>query len=439
MFNNYTLKRFQKQLVMKQLLLLLLISCITTVNYSFASENNSYNSITLFNFDTSCMQQYEYEVDEEFVIDDNHKAYHIKLDAERTVVLKVLDRTNGLAKVNTSFTVLHDCKSIKGIQPQFVIGVNSNSTPVFVKKNDLYYKVASAEYNVDSEAFFSSFAPPHHSFVYEYSNEYDPLETLRPTALDALDYDTRNYYYSTEQERESYNFIYLQVYRDACANRPFGIVTPRSDQGQDNSYKYSTPSHNISSTTSVKQIYRTCQHPVEVKYIKGLGTGERSYEEDGKLYISKLVRIDGVDLATYLESHTFVNENVYKSADLDGDIVWEHDLTKMPKSSLFQPTYIIGTPDDDANKNIQLSGTNTEKSAKRIIPTTYKTTTNTSNTVTLKVPHIIIDGKKHTVEKGETLYSISQKYDISVLDIKINNQLSENTIEIGQELIIDKK
>lgn len=427
---------------MKQFQILLLFICVTVANYSFASENTTYNSITLFNFDASCMQQYEYEVDQEFVIDDNHKAYHIKLDAERTLVLKVLNRTEGLSKVKTNFTVLHDCKSVKGIQPQFVIGVNSNSTPVFIKKEGLYYKVSTAEYNVDSEAFFSSFAPPHHSFVYEYNNEYDPLETLRPAALDALDYDTRNYYYSTEQERESYNFVYLQMYRDACANRPYGIVTPRSEVGQENDYKYETTttrSITSTSTNGVKQIYRTCQHPVEVKHIKGIGTSERSYEEDEKNYTSKLVRIDGVDLETYLQSHSYVNENVHKSADLQGDIVWEYDLTKTPKSSPYQPTYIVGTINETEKDNRTLGNINTTKGNTKEIPTTYDIPVNTSNTVVLKVPHVIVDGVKHTVQEGETLYSISQKYNVSVLDIKIDNQLSENTIEIGQELVIDKK
>lgn len=423
---------------MKQFQILLLCFCITASNYSFASENTTYNSITLFDFDASCMQQYEYEVDQAFVIDDNHSAYHVRLDAERTLVLKVLERTNGFNTIKTNLTILHDCKSVKGIQPQFVIGVNSNSTPVFVKKNGLYYKVSTAQYNVDSEAFFSSFAPPQHSLVYEYHNEYDPLETLRPAALDALDYDTRNYYYSTEQERESYNFVYLQMYRDACANRPFGVVTPRSEVGQDNSYKYETPNRSIASTNNVKQIYRTCQHPVEVKHIKGLGTAERSYEEDGKLYTSKLVRIDGVDLAKYLESHSYVAENVHKSADLDGDIAWEYDLTKAPVASPYQPQYIVGSIDDVKKDNRTLSNVNTEK-GNSTIPTTYNDIPNTPNTVVLKMPDVIADGVKHTVKKGETLYSISQIYDVSVLNIKIDNQLSENTIEIGQELVIGRK
>jgi flagellum-specific peptidoglycan hydrolase FlgJ len=47
-----------------------------------------------------------------------------------------------------------------------------------------------------------------------------------------------------------------------------------------------------------------------------------------------------------------------------------------------------------------------------------------------------VSGKTHTVKKGETLYSISRKYNIVVQQLKKVNNLSSNTISIGQKLII---
>ena len=41
---------------------------------------------------------------------------------------------------------------------------------------------------------------------------------------------------------------------------------------------------------------------------------------------------------------------------------------------------------------------------------------------------------KHEVIKGDTLYSLSKKYNISVDDLKRKNNLSENAISIGQLL-----
>lgn len=44
--------------------------------------------------------------------------------------------------------------------------------------------------------------------------------------------------------------------------------------------------------------------------------------------------------------------------------------------------------------------------------------------------------KYHVVTKGETLYSISRKYGISVQSLQVSNNLQNNTIAIGQQLTI---
>ena len=46
------------------------------------------------------------------------------------------------------------------------------------------------------------------------------------------------------------------------------------------------------------------------------------------------------------------------------------------------------------------------------------------------------DAITYTVVKGDTLYSISRKYDISVKELQNINGLSDNTISIGQALIV---
>ncbi|MDO7174000.1 LysM peptidoglycan-binding domain-containing protein [Mariniflexile sp. AS56] len=42
--------------------------------------------------------------------------------------------------------------------------------------------------------------------------------------------------------------------------------------------------------------------------------------------------------------------------------------------------------------------------------------------------------RSHTVEKGETLYSISKLYDMSVAELQKMNGLSDTALNIGQEL-----
>ncbi|MFV8344924.1 glucosaminidase domain-containing protein [Flavobacterium sp. ZB4P13] len=46
------------------------------------------------------------------------------------------------------------------------------------------------------------------------------------------------------------------------------------------------------------------------------------------------------------------------------------------------------------------------------------------------------DLSSYVVQKGDTLYSISKKFDLKVDDLKQKNNLSENTLSIGQKLVV---
>lgn len=46
------------------------------------------------------------------------------------------------------------------------------------------------------------------------------------------------------------------------------------------------------------------------------------------------------------------------------------------------------------------------------------------------------DEGSHIVAKGETLYRISKEYGVSINDLKAWNQLTDNTIHVGQKLIV---
>ncbi|MEM9679701.1 MAG: glucosaminidase domain-containing protein [Bacteroidota bacterium] len=47
------------------------------------------------------------------------------------------------------------------------------------------------------------------------------------------------------------------------------------------------------------------------------------------------------------------------------------------------------------------------------------------------------DEKEHTVVKGDTLYSLSKRYNLSVEQLKSLNNLTTNTLKIGQVLIVN--
>lgn len=48
------------------------------------------------------------------------------------------------------------------------------------------------------------------------------------------------------------------------------------------------------------------------------------------------------------------------------------------------------------------------------------------------------ESNHHIVAKGDTLYSISKKYNISIDELKKNNNLSDNSLSIGQSILILK-
>jgi len=46
--------------------------------------------------------------------------------------------------------------------------------------------------------------------------------------------------------------------------------------------------------------------------------------------------------------------------------------------------------------------------------------------------------KKHTVKKGETLFSIAKQYNVEVQQLKEWNNIQDNELEVGQTLIVKK-
>jgi flagellum-specific peptidoglycan hydrolase FlgJ len=49
----------------------------------------------------------------------------------------------------------------------------------------------------------------------------------------------------------------------------------------------------------------------------------------------------------------------------------------------------------------------------------------------------VIKKKEYEVIKGDTMYSISKKFNISIDDLKAKNNISDNTISVGQLLIVE--
>ncbi|WP_452224694.1 LysM peptidoglycan-binding domain-containing protein [Lacinutrix chionoecetis] len=67
---------------------------------------------------------------------------------------------------------------------------------------------------------------------------------------------------------------------------------------------------------------------------------------------------------------------------------------------------------------------------------TFTNGTPSSYNTSVKVSANVVDGSTHTVSRGETLYSIANKYGISMAQIKSLNKLKSNTLSVNQKLKI---
>lgn len=200
-----------------------------------------------------------------------------------------------------------------------------------------------------------------------------------------------------------------------------------------------------------------------IEYVLGLGV-IRQYSD---LVEHKLVTIDGQPIEQYLL--TFCNpditqtnrENIPETYSIPTDkakisqvedneplIVFDEERTTIVTTddidmSLVEEDVkelIENNPVRSKGKTVIYKSTpvNKQTIGNREIPSTYGTTKEAT-----KIYKSTPTNKKsinkqniHIVKSGETLYGISKKYDLTTLQLKALNQLEDNTIEIGQELII---
>lgn len=191
-----------------------------------------------------------------------------------------------------------------------------------------------------------------------------------------------------------------------------------------------------------------------LEYILGIGM-VRKYSDEAE---TRLIAINGQDFDNYLIS--FCNES---------SITYDLALPKIDKTaeseinmSLVDSPIETWTSDEDGAakggevvyKSSPISREAIEKNrveATRTmnyeylkgenvetvhIETVNMGTENTARGVE-ETSFVPINEKYHVVNKGETLYSISKKYQLSTLTLKAWNNLEDNTIEIGQQLRIE--
>ncbi|NMM50544.1 LysM peptidoglycan-binding domain-containing protein [Marinigracilibium pacificum] len=116
--------------------------------------------------------------------------------------------------------------------------------------------------------------------------------------------------------------------------------------------------------------------------------------------------------------------NAQQTREVDGKKFWVHIVEAGQTAFSISKTYDVPISDiekynPDFSKVIKVG-------QEVLIPKGNQVVSNSQST----------NRKIHTVKKGETLFSISRQYDITVNEIKTWNGLNENAIDLGQKLFV---
>lgn len=162
-----------------------------------------------------------------------------------------------------------------------------------------------------------------------------------------------------------------------------------------------------------------------IEYVLGLGI-VKQYSD---LMEHRLVAIDGQPIYQYLITLCNPDATVTETVEASTEVYVE---TAPEKPTLVVPDITRETVVEGVNMSL------VEEGVGAVMENT--TSEGKGNTVIYKsipVSREAISKKNiHIVSAGETLYSISKKYNLTTTQLKAMNQLEEDTIEIGQRLKI---
>lgn len=397
---------------MKTLTLSLLLVCFVQFGFTqnvFEKEKDK----LVINFDQSTMKKYVYQTDNNYVVEENYTNYHVAINSEKTLIVKVLNVTK-TAKITGKALSAQD---FKHINKDIVHRVNTGEMPLYINiPNASENQMFEADYVIlrtMNAGKMTYFAPPHFSFEYQLSGDYYPGQTVVGDDY-VREYAMQFFFHGQTEVAGIKNNVLLKIYNDACAKRPYAVTTPRSPQGQNNIYK------ELKSSQTGEKLYRSCLHPIQSEYLEGIGLYKEFYEEDGQTYTSKLISIDGVPIQQYLKLNAqnikWANEEKAQNALSEVEPI----RTEIPNEYFGGETVFGLTQKGVKDSKIQ------PLIQEFVKPSMDK----------LEAPHLIKTGIIHTVEKGETLYRLAKQYNTTVEQLKDLNELDNNTIIVNQELLI---
>jgi len=380
----------------------------------------------VIDYNPAFMKKYEYSTDKNYIVEKSYINYHIPINTGNTLIIKVLKSATPVTSISEYAATTLLQKDIKQLTKAFVSRVNTGATRAFLKitttEGVQYYETDYTIYRVMNDEYMSYFAPPHFSFFYDLSTDYYPGQSVLGDDYE-MNYAARFFFHGQTEVEGIQNNVLLKMYNDACANRPYSVITPRSPQGQNNIYK------KLKSSKTGEKLYRSCQHPIQSEYLKGIGLYKEFYEEDGTVYKSNLVSVDDIPIALYLKMYANTIEIAPAKTEIENEglaVANEPIRTEIPNNEYIGEETMFGF----AAKGV------TEERKIQPLAQTYMKQAEDKLAEPVFASKSTKQGIIHTVEKGETLYRLAKQYNTTVDDLKVLNDLNDNTIMVNQELLI---
>jgi len=380
--------------------------------------HQAHEHVVFIEFDANQMDKYKYQVEQSFIIDEDHTSFHIPISSDKTLILLVLvhDTHYDLEKPwNVPILTMNQASTLN---KNFALGINGGTSHVYMMEKKGYgyqaFHVTTALIETVT-AKDISYESPDYSFYIDRSKNYNPAEELYlPSGADEYYCHSRYFYHGESKEQHLDKFSLLRVTKQVCSNRSFGVVTPRTSQGQTNPY--------IGTTVTGSRM-GSCQHPIITEYVDGIGLYKESYEDDRGTHTTRLVSVNDMPIDQYI-----AQKNPYEGTAMS--------YSRRPQTQ----SMVKGVEKTAIRKPVLRSTYVNEPVRQYNIPTYAKTPVRTYNMpksvkVTNQAAVKKSYAKAHVVQKGDTLYSLAKRYGSTVEKLKEINGLTSSTIEINQELM----
>lgn len=404
-----------------------IIKILIVIFVFIANQINAQNNIYI-KYDVAYVDKYQYKV-ENLSSQDFHIAYHIYTSMTERIILNIAMSSYQ----NTSSAIAKNAVSLTQIDwdATLINEINNGLKKLYLVFNeeDSYqtYQISTAIFveETNSKLMYSG---PYYSYTFDKNKEYGVAEDLELGVYTIYDESV----FMTNNGNSMMNclnqYSFIKIIKET---HPKGSFTMIANEDFSSLHK--------------DEVLETCQSALYVDFIENIGVIEER-TKNGKI---TLIGINDKPLQKYIE----------EKCQTSSDIPAEYSFTTSSNTESVQPGLTFTTRGDE---NTEKSGTTTNNGANTIVmnpsPNVTTKTNNTTATYGEEGEYELVfemvgngnrtvaentqksatptNGKTHIVDNGETLYSISKKYGMTVKVLQELNNLETPDIFVTQVLII---